>query len=153
MYLSSNSVNLSKPFTICHRERMGTHSNHLSNLSVNTLRVCITNVSNEHTIFTFLKRQQVQRFCMLCRSCCLLCFTFTFELSVYLSAWSTDAAPTSSHHITIFTHKHHVSSINVWCNCSSNRQEIDWKYQLPILLKWPNIDQYNYQYHYRITLC
>ena len=37
-------VDLSKPFALYHREWMRTHSNHLSDSSVNTLHVCSTNV-------------------------------------------------------------------------------------------------------------
>ena len=101
-------VDLSKPFTLCHRKRMGTHSNHLSDLSVNTL-VCTSLMSKFTCNFQFLEKKAGTVLLKLLSSMPqlfvrILCISKHLALRCYSRKFI-------SHFTSIFTCKYYVPSM------------------------------------------
>lgn len=92
----------------------------LSDSSVNTLCVYITNTPNAHTSFGFLKRWPVQKCWPFCQSCCILCLDISFKFHTYLITWCSDAAPTSLHHTLLWSLLANIMwpVYIIWCNHS-----------------------------------
>lgn len=94
------NVDLYKPFTLFHRELMRTHSNHLSDSSVNTLYVCITNVQM-HTQSPLHWKEVWHRGSVSFVEAAVFCASLSFEHFAYLNTRHSDAAPTSSYHTSL----------------------------------------------------
>ena len=103
-------VDLSKPFTLCHKKQMRTHSNHLSDSSVNMLHVCSTNVQM-CTQSLLSCKEGWHRAAVISVQAAVFCASTFRSNTVYLGTWHSDTAPVSSQFTSIFTRKYLVPSI------------------------------------------